>query len=153
MGREIRQVPKNWKHPKDNQGKYIPLFDQTYDEVLAAWQKVAKSWKDGTHPALKDEPWLKEEFPQYENYGNVSPQKELYRPVFTEPATCYQIYENVSEGTPVSPIFETKTEMKEWLVEQGYSRKAASAFIHNGFASTFELEHGNIAKNLEAYDR
>ena len=27
MGREVRMVPKDWIHPKDRNGKYIPLFD------------------------------------------------------------------------------------------------------------------------------
>lgn len=25
MGREIRKVPRNWKHPKDIEGRYIPI--------------------------------------------------------------------------------------------------------------------------------
>jgi hypothetical protein len=27
---------------------------------------------------------------------------------------CYQLYENVTEGTPISPAFETLTELSDW---------------------------------------
>lgn len=27
MGREVRRVPAEWQHPKDERGRYIPLFD------------------------------------------------------------------------------------------------------------------------------
>lgn len=27
MGRELRRVPANWKHPKDGNGRYIPMYN------------------------------------------------------------------------------------------------------------------------------
>lgn len=29
MGREVRRVPKGWEHPRDENGNYIPLHDQS----------------------------------------------------------------------------------------------------------------------------
>lgn len=37
MGKEIRRVPKNWKHPKDKNGKYQPSFTNY----------MMKFWKNG----------------------------------------------------------------------------------------------------------
>ena len=37
MGREIRRVPKGWEHPRDEGGKYIPMFDQSYDDAAKEW--------------------------------------------------------------------------------------------------------------------
>ena len=33
MGREVRKVPGDWQHPKDEKGHYIPLFDE-YKKTL-----------------------------------------------------------------------------------------------------------------------
>jgi hypothetical protein len=36
MGREIRRVPANWEHPKDERdGGYIPMYDDDFDAALA----------------------------------------------------------------------------------------------------------------------
>ncbi|MBU2709049.1 hypothetical protein KCM76_23840 [Zooshikella marina] len=43
--------------------------------------------------------------------------------------TCFQIYENVSEGTPVSPVFESKDEMVKWLEVQGNSNDVIEQFL------------------------
>jgi hypothetical protein len=51
-----------------------------------------------------------------------------------EQLTHFQIYENVSEGTPVSPIFSSLQAIKTWLVTQGYSEGAAKQFIESGHA-------------------
>lgn len=59
MGREVRRVPANWEHPKDERGNFIPLFSSfTYNEA-----EIREGLRDG---------WLKNEPP---NYGcDVMPQ-------------------------------------------------------------------------------
>lgn len=39
MGREIRRVPKNWKHPRLEDGRYQPMFDQNYEEACHGVRK------------------------------------------------------------------------------------------------------------------
>jgi hypothetical protein len=51
--------------------------------------------------------------------------------------SAFQIYENVSEGSPVSPVFATEAEMKAWLVAQGLTQAEADAFAVDGFAPSF----------------
>ena len=46
--------------------------------------------------------------------------------------TGWQVYENVSEGTPVSPIFNSVTALEEWLLSQGMSPALAKTFIQDG---------------------
>jgi len=101
MGREIRRVPPGWQHPKDEQGIYIPLLDMTYEEALET--------------CLDDEDWC--------------PEPEWYRPAFDQEPTHYQVYEDVSEGTPVSPVFATEDELLAWLIGEGHSEHAAREFI------------------------
>lgn len=46
----------------------------------------------------------------------------------------YQLWETVSEGSPVSPVFPTEEKFIEWLLKQGYSEKAARNFCKTGWA-------------------
>lgn len=62
-----------------------------------------------------------------------------------EDATHYQIYEDVTEGTPVSPVFETLEEMKEWLLEEGHSEKATAKFIEYGWAPSFVVTQSGVS--------
>lgn len=39
MGRELRKVPANWEHPKDENGHYIPLYGRPFTKELADWEK------------------------------------------------------------------------------------------------------------------
>lgn len=40
MSREIRQVPKNWNHPKwSGTEKFVPVMDINYDEQLEKFTK------------------------------------------------------------------------------------------------------------------
>lgn len=110
MGREVRRVPANWKHPKDKEGDFIPLhafFPYTKSEV-----------KEG----LRDG-WLKNDPP---NYGcKIMPSwPEAKR-------THYQMYECTSEGTPISPVMKTPEALARWLADSN-----ASAFA--GIGATYD---------------
>ena len=85
MGREIRRVPKDFEHPRDEEGELIP----------------------GAHL----EPlWYASE----------------------DDKSCFQIYENVSEGSPVSPVFNSQEEMCAWLKAQGNRDEIIEQFISLG---------------------
>jgi hypothetical protein len=51
--------------------------------------------------------------------------------------TCYQLYENVSEGTPISPIFDSKAALVAWLRERGYPEGTISMLESWGHAPSF----------------
>lgn len=144
MGREIRRVPADWKHPKFTKDQikydwqkdeYHPLFDSDYQSTCAKWYKEAKEFKqDGTCH------W-------YHEYAGDPPNEEYYRirAWTAEEATHYQMYETVSEGTPVTPVFGTPEELIEYLVkhgdfwdqhrgEGGWNRENAVRFVGSGYA-------------------
>ena len=54
MGREVRKVPENWIHPKDKNGKYIPLLESEYSREATHYQMYETTTK-GTpiSPVLK----------------------------------------------------------------------------------------------------
>ena len=51
-----------------------------------------------------------------------------------ESCVCYQLYENVTEGTPISPAFETLTELSDWVRGQGWSDEMVSCLLKWGHA-------------------
>lgn len=42
------------------------------------------------------------------------------------------MWETVSEGSPISPVFASSDELIGWMIGQGYSRDAAHRFIEVG---------------------
>ncbi len=175
MGREIRRVPPNWKHPvrdcphspwaggcseaKANGGKcFQPLYDHDAEWAWAEWQKEYAKWIAGEHDRVIAEHG-EADYPKAEPYrayckwNGVPPDPEYYRPKWDEAdATWFQVYQTVSEGSPVTPPFATKDELIEYLVAYGdfwdqsrrrdgsergpagWSREAAMAFVKSEFA-------------------
>lgn len=107
MGRKIRKVPANWEHPKKDNGSYQPMREEYYLDVLNEWLDDHNKWLDGTHEDLVKEPELKEKYPFYSMWGGNAPEVEYYqtRKYSDEELTHIQLYEDTSEGTPVSPVF------------------------------------------------
>lgn len=55
---------------------------------------------------------------------------------------CFLVYEDISEGTPVSPVFASASELCGWLVAQGVPAASAEAFLAQGFGPSILLEPG-----------
>lgn len=153
MGREIRMVPPNWEHPKQENGRYQPLYKTTFKEAAEEWLQGLKKWNDGERLRV-----LKEYNTDYEywEWSGNPPDRKYYLPEWDVEPTWFQVYETVSEGTPVTPPFATKEELIDYLVEKGdfwyqgdiaergysefrskYSRAAATAFVEGGYAPSF----------------
>lgn len=110
MGREVRRVPADWVHPRRQDGTYVPMYDSfPYSDV-----EVEEGLEDG---------WLDSSKP---NYGlDVMPQWN------DSEKTHMQMYENTTEGTPISPVMETAEELARWLADN-----KASAF--GSMTATYE---------------
>ena len=107
MGREIRRVLPNWEHPKgDNPWGYgyIPQYDKSYLDALKEYNDWRSTFDENDAEYYEDGP-----NPDRYMYKNKKPSKEEL--------THYQYYEDVSEGTPQSPVFETPHELATWLSE------------------------------------
>ena len=152
MGREIRRVVPNWEHPKkEHSDQYQPLYDRSFEEACKEWVKGFESWLDGTHPDFKE---YGDKYTYWEWEGEP-PDRKYYRPHWAdEDATWYQLYETVSEGTPVSPPFETKKELVDYLVENGDfwcqtriderppTREQATRLVEGGWAPSMMMVQG-----------
>lgn len=150
MGREIRMVPPNWKHPRGQDHEYTPLFDSTVEEAWADWQKEYAAWiAGGFEEARKMYRYNPAEpYRSFCDYHGEPPDPKHYRPAWTEPATWFQVYETVSEGTPITPPLPTKEALIEYLVTSGdywggkWDRAAAERFVDRGHAFSAVIEGG-----------
>jgi hypothetical protein len=162
MGREIRRVPPNWEHPRwnddalrqDHIGEYRSCFDRSYEEAAQAWVADFNKWEPKCGCQYL---W------EYES----PPNPKTHRPAFTEDPTWYQLYQTVSEGSPVSPPFETEEELIEYLCTYGDfwcqkraasagpldpipTRAQAEALVRGGDAPPMVLAAGRIMGPAEA---
>jgi hypothetical protein len=90
MGRTVRRVPADWKHPRNGRGHFIPLYP-------GAFSRPEADPDDPTDPSLCMPDWPAEE------------------------RTHLMMYEDTSEGTPLSPALETPVDLVRWLVANGAS--------------------------------
>jgi len=184
MGREIRRVPPNWEHPKreqykynpDSEVRYKPLYDKSCEEAWNEWQREYQEWLDGEHDKIRSK-YGDDKYPKDQPYtsfckwhGN-SPEPEYCRPQWGEgEATWWQVYETVSEGTPVTPPFATKEELIDYLVANGdfwdqsrrkegnstmncdpWSREQSEKFVNGpGWAPSFVSDSKGFRSGVEA---
>lgn len=181
MGREIRRVPADWVHPIYTDdlvteyqrgmgwvGKPIPLYDEDIEAATRVWIDGAALWIQGKHPTQLHTAEVGTAYPEmyeptfyaYSSYESTSPDPDSYRRPFTSEATHYQVYETVSEGTPVSPVFATTDEMVDWLStvpmggvnKEPLSRKAAEKFVEYEYAPSFIVDSGGLRTGVEALE-
>ncbi len=138
MGREIRMVPPNWEHPTGKNSGFQSMYDEDFETAAKKWKEEYALWVKGKHPGQPQDC-------EFWEWAGDPPDRESYRPKFTEEPTWFQMYETVSEGTPVSPPFATKQELEDYLVERGDfwdqsrgdgggKRENAKRFVESGFA-------------------
>jgi len=167
MGREIRKVIPNWKHPIRSNGSYQPLYDESYIESINEWIKDHLLWEKGEHPDQKDVDCKRYE--HFAEWGGNPTDIEYFRPNWKEDEmTWIQVYETVSEGTPVTPPFQTKDELINYLIENGdfldqrrrkegvslvscdpWTKEQAESFIHRKWAPSGILLDGKYMSGVE----
>lgn len=126
MGREVRKVPATWEHPKTTLGHYIPL-----------------------------ENYSKKEIEELVNNGDLDKDAPFYgykaMPLWAdEECTHFQMYENVSEGTPISPPMQTEELLAKWLESNNANAGGGMTatkeqwlrMINVGFAPTMVVKNG-----------
>jgi hypothetical protein len=196
MGREIRRVPPNWEHPtsdcrhspwKGGCGEAIlrgdgrcshPLYDRDVETAFTEWLAEFEDWKSRGMAEANSKYGEKysadEPYRGFCEWNGSPPSVEYYRPRWTEEPSWYQLYETVSEGTPVSPPFETQEELAQYLAENGdywYQRdiqegkfdtfrskptiEQARSLVGTGWAPSLIMVHNANGQNtmLDAYQQ
>lgn len=169
MGRKIRRVPAGWEHPRQkcthspwmggcedarrNGGRcYQPLHDEPFEDNAREWLDAAIAWDRGADPDCVDH---KATHPFYWQWVDNPPDPKYYRPSWPAgSAMHYQLYETVSEGTPLTPPFATKEELIEHLAQHGdnwghgqpWTRENAEALVREEWAPSMIIAGGVIFK-------
>ncbi len=116
MGREVREVPADWHHPKED-GNFKPLLDGYAKD---ASEFLAMANEKGLQAAV--------------DYFGGAPEADNYMPDWPEEQrTHYMMYEDTSEGTPISPAFATPEELARWLADTGASAFGSSTASYEGW--------------------
>ena len=144
MGREVRKVPAEWQHPKDElTGRLKPLFPgDRYAEIAADFMEKANA--EGLQAAI--------------DYNGQAPDVNDYMPNWPEAErTHFMMYEDISEGTPISPAFATPEELARWLVDNKASAFGSSTGTYEGwlrvakggFACSMVIADGKIMSGVD----
>lgn len=137
MGREVRRVPANWQHPKDGSG-FKPLRDG-FTKALRDWNDGNAKWQEGLREDWSKYPavaWIPLEAEHtgmtFAEWHGEQPQAGDYMPDWPEAErTHLQMYEDTTEGTPISPVMDSPELLAAWLADTG-----ASAF--GGMGASYE---------------
>jgi hypothetical protein len=153
MGREIRMVPPNWEHPRDDHGHFQPMYDKTFADAAKGWKTEFAEWESGKRPDYCED--AESRALEFWEWHGGPPDRVYYRPYKSEDATWFQLWETVSEGTPVSPPFATREELADYLAVHGdywdhsrgnggWGKAAADAFVKVGWAPSLMVAHGEV---------
>lgn len=144
MGRELRMVPPTWEHPKKGEN-FIPLLPGAwYAEHCNEF--MALLGNGGLQYALDE-------------YGNP-PDVNDYMPSWpVEEATHFCMYEDTSEGTPISPPMPTAEGLADWLAANNASAFGSETAtkeqwlrtIQRGYALSAVLSSGGELESEVAY--
>lgn len=141
MGREVRKVPADWQHPKQQipdwrtgcmVERYKALYSGGgYQSRVDEWDEECAKWKTGWRPDYAD---ADSKEMTYEQWTGQRPHRDDYMPVWTPAeATHFMMYEDTSEGTPISPAFATPEELARWLADTGASSFGNSTASYEGW--------------------
>lgn len=125
MSRAARRVPPDWKHPTDAHGEYIPLRDGAdYERRARQWDEEAAKWQEGLCRSYDVNEWeaIDPEFggKTYAEYAGDRPDPKEYTPQWpTSLCTHWQMYEETTEGTPISPVCGSPEELAQWMADHG----------------------------------
>jgi len=138
MGRIVRKVSASLQHPKDENGKFIPLFDGAcfapkaakWDEENAAWNAGFRSDGDGEWIPLDGSEGVR----TFAEWDNERPDSKDYMPQWSDAERTHSMmYEDTTEGTPLSHAFSSHQELARWLADSGASWFAGQSMSFDGW--------------------
>lgn len=160
MGREVRRVPAYWDHPKEfniyrDREEYKPLHGGVWKAAAEQWDKEREEWESGIRPSYASDEG--DDMP-FDQWSGPRPYSAEYMPQWSEAEkTHLMMYENTTEGTPISPAFETAEELARWLADTGASAFGSSvadydhwlAVCRGGYAPSMVIGGGKIMSGVE----
>lgn len=166
MGREVRMVPATWEHPRNEKG-FIPLHDGSYAKAAAEWDFARSQWEADLCEVWSPtgaSTWKPREgrelkYARYTDWAGPRPSPDDYMPDWPEDQrTHLMMYEDTTEGTPISPAFATPEELARWLADTGasaFGNMTATyeqwlATCREGWAVSMVIENGIMKSGVAA---
>jgi hypothetical protein len=163
MGREVRRVPEKWKHPKNENGRYQPMFEGDYKKEFNEWLEEKNQWDNGFQRDWSNGDYKPKEEKytdmSFEEWHGTAPDSRYYMPQWTEEEkTHLMMYETTSEGTPISPAFKTPEELAHWLYENKASTFGSMTTTYeqwlkmikgSGWAISAIVENGELKSGVD----
>lgn len=119
---ELRRVRPDWSHPTDERGRPVALMAPDAETMRQRIVLSEALWSAGLHPAFRGvgpDSYAHEA----SGYGEMAEVDAGDLPGPRMPAwpageaTAFQWYEQVSEGTPLSPVLSDESELWDWSLE------------------------------------
>jgi len=137
MGREVRMVPPDWQHPKKDDGRYRPLHVHDYEVARKEWDEGLTEWLQGraecSDGGIRPDGYRPDVW-GYIEWTGPCPTPDEYMPQWPDSErTHYMMYEDTSEGTPISPAFATPEELARWLVDNNANAFAGQTASYEGW--------------------
>jgi hypothetical protein len=172
MGREVRMVPADWQHPRypadhyeaRRSGRYIPLYEHGFAQADAEWSEGFAKWSEGLvrQYGVPGKDWRDrqaDDGPRFTEWHGARPSPDDYMPDWpAEQRTHLMMYEDTSEGTPISPAFADPEALARWLADTGASAfggetapyEAWLRICHGGWAPSMVVENGVMKSGVAA---
>src|SRR5690606_21684836 len=109
----------------DHDGHAVPLLDCSFAAATEEWDQENASWSKGEHAEQVACPeWAGAAF---EEWHGTRPDSSCYMPDWpSSERTHYQMYETISEGTPISTVKESPEALARWLADNHANAGAGS---------------------------
>jgi hypothetical protein len=147
MGRELRMVPENWEHPKNENGNEKPLLGGSFTKELADYKEGKQKWNEGLRenwfPKKDESKWNPksedEQKMSWEEWTGEKPDKQDYMPEWSDKEkTHFQMYETCTEGTPISPVMDSIEKLAHWLADNKASAFGDSTATYDQWLNTIK---------------
>jgi hypothetical protein len=158
MWREVRRVPAYRIHPKRINKyswaeEYQPAMDWSWEEAMTEYHTELEEWVLEYSKSEWKKYWDNKQYDFFGYYGDIPtpPSPKYYMPSWE----WFQLYENVSEWSPLSPPFEKQEELVEWLSNNKdfwwnqRTRKQAEAIVASGFSFSWWMIWWKILNSAE----
>ncbi len=179
MGVELRRVPSGWEHPTESDyslrggirlayqppagEKFRSLNDDDWAGAMRDWWHdrivswaMRALWYWPSIFGWCDPPVMVRHPP---DESDKPPDYWMYRPRWKKrDQTHYQLYQTVSEGSPISPVFATLEELATWAAAQerevwvgvrGLSYDEWMRFLDCGYAPSMVVSSAGIQSGVE----
>jgi hypothetical protein len=148
MGREVKRVPLDFDWPLEKTWEgYLSPYSEYWRECPfcngIGLNRITSSGRYCECCGGDGGIWLTPEW---------KAKDDAWEPTDPPIGEGWQVWEIVSEGSPVSPVFATKEALVDYLVSEGHMRSSSQAFADAGWAPSMFVANGKCAHDVDTVE-